>query len=114
MKLFEICTEEDGKDVDFGIHGVYADSKKDAIRYAETEIVSNFLSMGYKVEVGRTSKRSIIYVWDNDEDTKYRRIIIWAIDKEFEEVKEIIKEHLTVFYDGAVCDDSCLKNDIDD
>ena len=55
----------------------------------------------------------IIYVWDN-EDTKYRKIIIWAIDKEFEEVKEIIKEHLTVFYDGAVCDDSCLKNDIDD
>ena len=92
MRLFEIHTEENEKEVDFGIHGVYADNKKDAIKYAETEIVSNFLSMGYKVETGRTSKRSIIYIWDN-EDVKYRKITIWAIDKEFEEVKEIIKEH---------------------
>ena len=85
MNLFEIHTEENGKDVDFGVHGVYADNEEDAIKYAETEIVTNFLSMGYKVEVGRTSKRSviygIIYVWDN-EDTKYRKIIIWAIEKE--------------------------------
>lgn len=84
MKLFKIHTEENGKDVNFGIHGVYADSEKDAIKYAETEIVADFLSIGYKVEVGRTSKRSIIYVWDNDEDTKYRKIIIWAIEKEKE------------------------------
>lgn len=27
MKLFEIYTEENGKDVDFGIHGVYTDSQ---------------------------------------------------------------------------------------
>ena len=88
MKLFKIHTEENGKDVNFGIHGVYADSEKDAIKYAETEIVADFLSIGYKVEVGRTSKRSIIYsiiyVWNNDEDTKYRKIIIWAIEKEKE------------------------------
>ena len=85
MKLFKIHTEENGKDVNFGIHGVYADNEEDAIKYTETEIVANFLSMGYKVEVGRMSKRSviygIIYVWDN-EDTKYRKIIIWAIEKE--------------------------------
>jgi hypothetical protein len=93
MKFFEIYTEENGKDVGFGVHGVYADNEKDAIRYAEIEIVADFLSMGYKVKVGRIPRRSIIYVWDNDEDTKYRKITIWAIDKEFEEVKEIIKEH---------------------
>ena len=78
MKLFKIHTEENEKDVNFGIHGVYADNEEDAIKYAETKIVTDFLSIGYKVEVGRTSKRSIIYVWDNDEDTKYRKIIIWA------------------------------------
>lgn len=82
MRLFKIHTEENGKDVNFGIHGVYADNEEDAIKYAETKIVADFLSIGYKVEVGRTSKRSIIYsiiyVWDNDEDTKYRKIIIWA------------------------------------
>lgn len=50
MKLFEIYTGENGKDVDFGIHGVYADSKKDAIKYAETEIVADLLSMRYSVE----------------------------------------------------------------
>ena len=86
MKLFEIHTEENGKNVNFGIHGVYSDNEKDAIKYVETEIVADFLSIGYKVEVGRTSKRSIIYsiiyAWDNDEDTKYRKIIIWAIEKE--------------------------------
>ena len=92
MKLFEIYTTENGKDVDFGIHRVYSDNEKDAIKYAETEIVANFLSMGYKVEVGRTSKRSIIYMWDGD-DVKYRKITIWAIDKELEEVKKIIKEY---------------------
>ena len=95
MKLFKIHTEENGKDVNFGVHGVYADSEKDVIKYAETEIVANFLSMGYKVEVGRTSKRSviysIIYVWD-DEDVKYRRIIIWAIEIEnYGKVEEIVK-----------------------
>ena len=26
MKLFKIHTEENGKDVDFGVHGVYADN----------------------------------------------------------------------------------------
>ena len=92
MRLFEIHTEENGKNVDFGIHGVYSDNEKDAIQYAETKIVADFLNMGYKVEVGRTSKRSIIYMWDGD-DVKYRKITIWAIDKEFEEVKKIIKEH---------------------
>ena len=92
MRLFEIYTEENGKNVDFGIHGVYSDNEKDAIQYAETKIVADFLNMGYKVEVGRTSKRSIIYMWDGD-DVKYRKITIWAIDKEFEEVKKIIKEH---------------------
>ena len=98
MSLFKIHTEENGKDVDFGVHGVYADNEEDAIKYAETEIVADFLSMGYKVEVGRTSKRSIIYgiiyVWDN-EDTKYRKIIIWAIEKEKENTinKVKIKEH---------------------
>lgn len=94
MSLFKIHTEENGKDVDFGVHGVYADNEEDAIKYAETEIVAIFLSMGYKVEVGRTSKRSIIYgiiyVWDN-EDTKYRKIIIWAIEKE---KKNAIKEYV--------------------
>lgn len=92
MRLFKIHTEENGKDVDFGIHRVYSDNEKDAIRYAETEIVADFLNMGYKVEVGRTSKRSIIYMWDDD-DVKYRKITIWAIDKELEEVKKIIKEY---------------------
>lgn len=94
MKLFEIHTEENEKDINinFGIHEVYADNEKDAIRYAETEIVADFLNMGYKVEVGRTSKRSIIYMWDDD-DVKYRKITIWAIDKELEEVKKIIKEY---------------------
>ena len=47
MKLFEIYTEENRKDVDFGIHGVYADNEKDAIQYAETEIVADLLSMKY-------------------------------------------------------------------
>ena len=37
MRLFEIHTEENEKEVDFGIHGVYSDNKKDAIKYAETE-----------------------------------------------------------------------------
>ena len=40
MKLFKIHTEENGKDVNFGIRGVYADSEKDAIQYAETKIVA--------------------------------------------------------------------------
>lgn len=98
MKLFKIHTEENGKDVDFGVHGVYADNEEDAIKYAETEIVADFLSMGYKVEVGRMPKRSIIYgiiyVWNN-EDTKYRKIIIWTIKKEKENTinKVKIKEH---------------------
>lgn len=42
MKLFEIHTEENGKDTDFGIHGVYTDNEEDVIKYAETEIVANF------------------------------------------------------------------------
>ena len=62
MKLFEIYTKDNGKEANFGIHGVYADNEEDAIKYVETEIVTNFLSMGYKVEARRTSKRSIIYV----------------------------------------------------
>ena len=35
MKLFEIHTEENEKDIyiDFGVHGVYADNKKDALKY---------------------------------------------------------------------------------
>ena len=85
MKLFEIHTEDNGKEADFGIHGVYADNEKDAIKDVETEIVTDFLSMGYKVKTERTSKRSIIYVWDG-KDVKYRKIIIWATDKELEEV----------------------------
>lgn len=109
MKLFEIHTEENGKDVDFEIHGVYADSEQDAIQYAETEIVADFLSMGYKVKVGRTSKRSIIYVWDG-EDVKYRKIIIWAIDKEFEEIKKIIKKH----FNEAPCGLFFSRNTIGD
>ena len=91
MKLFKIHTEENEKDVNFGIHGVYAYNDEDAIKYAETKIVTDFLSIGYKVEVGRTSKRSIIYVWDNDEDTKYRKIIIWAIEKEKENTINKVK-----------------------
>ena len=91
-ETFEIHTEENGKDADLGVHGIYADNEEGAIKYAETEIVADFLPMGYKVEVGRMPKRSIIYIWDN-EDVKYRKITIWAIDKEFEEVKKIIKEH---------------------
>lgn len=110
MRLFEIHTEENEKDVDFGIHGVYADNKKDAIKYVETEIVADFLSMGYRVQVGRTSKRSIIYVWDNDEDAKYRRIIIWATDKELEEVKKIIKEH----FNEASCGLFFCRNTLND
>lgn len=109
MKLFEIHTEKDGKDIDFGIHGVYADNEKDAIKYAETKIVTDFLSMGYKVEVGRTSKRSIIYVW-NGEDVKYRKITIWAIDKEFEEVRKIIKEH----FNEARCGLFFCRNAVND
>lgn len=77
MKLFEIHTKENEKDVDFGIHGVYSDNEKDAIRYAETEIVANFLSMECRVETKRTPKYSIVHVWD-DENIKYRRIVIWA------------------------------------
>ena len=45
MKLFEMRTKKNGKDVDFGIHGVYADNEKDAIQYAETEIITDFLSI---------------------------------------------------------------------
>jgi hypothetical protein len=45
VKLFEIHTKEDEKDVNFGVHGVYADNEKDAIRYAEIEIVADFLSV---------------------------------------------------------------------
>ena len=45
MKLFEIYTTENGKDVDLGVYGVYADSEKDAIQYAETKIVADFLNM---------------------------------------------------------------------
>ena len=47
--------------------------------------------------VGRACKRSIIYsiiyVWDNDndEDTKYRKIIIWAIEKEKENTINKVK-----------------------
>ena len=91
MKLFKIHTEENGKDVNFGVHGVYADNEKDVIRYAETEIATDFLSMRCRVKTKRTSKYSIIYVWD-DEDVKYRRIIIWAIEIEnYGEVEEIVK-----------------------
>lgn len=96
MKLFKIHTEENEKDIDFGIHGVYADNEKDAIRYAETEIVDDFLSMGYKVKTKRTSKYSIIHVWDDD--IKYRRIIIWAIEKE--------KKNTT---NADTCDRDCAK-----
>lgn len=81
MKLFKIHTEENEKDVDFGIHGVYADNEKDAIEYVKTKIVTDFLSIGCRVKTKRTPKYSIIYVWDDDEDTKYHRIIIWAIEK---------------------------------
>ena len=81
MKLFKIHTEENEKDVDFGIHGVYSDNEKDAIKYVETEIVTDFLSMGYRVETKRTPKYSIVHVWD-DENIKHRRILIWAIEKE--------------------------------
>lgn len=91
MRLFKIHTEENGKDVDFGIHGVYSDNEKDAIKYVETEIATDFLSMRCRVKTKRTSKYSIIYVWD-DEDVKYRRIIIWAIEIEnYGKVEEIIK-----------------------
>ena len=104
MKLFKIHTEENRKDVDLGVHGVYADNEEDAIKYAETEIVADFLSIGYKVEVGRTSKRSIIYsiiyMWDNDEDTKYRKIIIWAIEKEKENTINKVKNK--ELYEDAV------------
>ena len=105
MKLFKIHTEENGKDVNFGIHGVYADNEEDAIKYAETEIVADFLSIGYKVEVGRTSKRSIIYsiiyVWDNDEDAKYRKIIIWAIEKEKENtINKVLDKKWDVPYEN--------------
>ena len=31
MRLFEIHTEKNEKEADFGIYGVYADNKKDAI-----------------------------------------------------------------------------------
>lgn len=34
---------------------------------------------------------SIIYVWDNDKDTKYRKIIIWAIEKEKENTINKVK-----------------------
>ena len=88
MSLFEIHTEENGKDVDFGVHGVYADNEKDAIKYAETEIVADFLSMRYSVETKRKSKTkkmpecSIIHAWNihkwNNEDVKDYRITIWV------------------------------------
>ena len=92
MRLFEIHTEEHEKDVDidFGIHGVYADNKKDAIKYVETEIITDFLSMGYRVKIERTSKHSIVHMW-NDEDIKYRRIVIWAIEKEKENTINKVK-----------------------
>ena len=37
--------------------------------------------MGYRVETERTPKYSIVHVWD-DENIKYHRIVIWAIEKE--------------------------------
>ena len=129
MKLFKIHTEENGKDVNFGIYGVYADNEEDAIKYAETKIVADFLSIGYKVEVGRRSKRSIIYsiiyVWDNDEDTKYRRIVIWAIEKEkentinkvknkeqkmtVEKTIELMKNEKRCIIKADTCDRDCTK-----
>lgn len=70
MRLFEIHTEKDGKDIGFGIHGVYADNEKDGIRYVGTEIVTDFLSMRYNVETKRKPKTkktpecSIVHAWN--------------------------------------------------
>lgn len=41
MSLFEIHTEDNGEEADFGIHGVYADNKKDAIKYKEKKTYIN-------------------------------------------------------------------------
>ena len=65
-------------------------NKKDAIKYVETEIITDFLSMGYRVKIERTSKHSIVHMW-NDEDIKYRRIVIWAIEKEKENTINKVK-----------------------
>ena len=47
MKLFKIHTEENEKDVNFGIHGVYADNEEDAIKYAETKMsISDYKLIG--------------------------------------------------------------------
>ena len=84
MRFFQIHTKEKKEnekdvDIDFGIHKVYADNEKDAIKYVETEIANNFLSMGlgHGVKIERKSKYSIVHMWD-DENIKYRRIVIWA------------------------------------
>lgn len=79
MKIFEIHTEENEKEVDLGVHGVSSEDEnfdeEDATIEAETEIANDFRSVGYKVEVQRTPEFSFIHAWNGDED---RRITIWA------------------------------------
>ena len=39
MKLFETHTEDNREKADFGIHGVYTDNKKDAIKYKKKRLI---------------------------------------------------------------------------
>ena len=41
VNFFEIHTEDNREEADFGIYGVYADNKKDAIKYKEKRTYIN-------------------------------------------------------------------------
>lgn len=82
MKIFKIHTEENGKDVDYGVYGVSTEiedfDEEDATAEAVEEIEADLRSMRYRTVVQRYNEFTLIHVWYDDNDGESHKIMVWA------------------------------------